>query len=73
MNTKEIPVLEWISVQDAMPPLDKGVVTTDGTKTSYGSFTGYRKDNDNKLHPEWKSTNEVWKVTHWLNLPKLIK
>ncbi len=71
--------LKWISVNDALPPIGKTVVTRDRINIGIGSIKNYvnktPSDCDYGIVEDqyaiWTSSNKVHSPTHWLILPKL--
>ena len=66
----------WISMKDAVPPYNKGVLVTDNKGTvSFGRIykisTGYKANGgEPTVSYEWKSVEpHVQNPTHWMPLP----
>lgn len=71
--------LKWISVNQALPPIGKEVVTVNNeapAKIGIGSILKYqepgikKQNSKNYQYPIWTSTNEVFSPSHWMILPE---
>jgi hypothetical protein len=61
----------WISVDEALPPIGKTVITTDESKIGLGTFKHAYYNNTGNLEIIWTSDNEVWNPKYWIPLPKI--
>lgn len=72
--------LKWISVEDALPPIGKRVITKDSKNIGVGCIDKYVNEavikqgqSQPKMYPVWRSTDNVFGPTHWMILPKTDK